>query len=373
MGYQVQGRIEVSIFINEVEYPLDQVNSLNFIHIATTPITKLPTLSFSVTDADNSMAKLGLQDGIPLRISIKALNGSNRVYKFRKFNHTKVFTNGANVYRVNGYWDAPLYWATTAFKGIRGTSDAVLAKIASTCGLKYSGYTTNDSQLWLPQNQNWSSFARSVADNGYASDASCMCLAVGLDGTLLYKNINVEEEAKYRILAYNYDKDSITAVDISLLSDSGLNNARSGYNNMRYKQSLTQDSALTKMDSLQFTRNTRNPELNMVLKNKLSRGPVRFGPIDVGNTHLNYEKASYQNTRYRAMFSQSLEMLTMQPTPVQIFDTVNLSMQKEDSSQDTANSGKYKVSGIALYVQGSNYSEKFILTRHGTNDAQVEG
>ncbi len=373
MGYIIQGRIEVSIFIDDIEYPLDSVNALNYLHIATTAVQKMPTLSLSITDVEHVMERIGLQDGIPLRVAIKPQNGDMRTYRFRKFNHTRTFNGDAYVFDITGYWDAPLYWNTTSATTMRGASNEVLEQIANKCGILYEGTPTSDVQLWCPQNQSWSAFAIETASAGYVDPTSCMCLVFDRDGTLRYKNLNKLDDSGIKILAYQYAEDAFTAVDIHVVTASGFNNALSGYQNMRYKQSLVLDEVHTQIDQLAFTPDTRSPQYNKALKDKLTRGPVRFGPIDVGNVHPEYEKASYQNMRYKNLFSLHVEALLIQPSSIKLLDKLSIAVQKEDTGQDSANSGTYVVSGHAIYVQGANYSEKVLLSRHGTNENYVDG
>src|SRR5580698_3197952 len=124
MGYGVNGRLEISIFINGTEYPLDPgTNLLAFLHCGWTTKTFLPTFHFKLLDTMHSLDQIELQDGIPIRIVVKAGATSTRTYNFRKFHHTKQF-NGTNFeYEVDGYLDAPRYWSGTALAGMRGTSN----------------------------------------------------------------------------------------------------------------------------------------------------------------------------------------------------------------------------------------------------------
>jgi len=360
------------VFIDDREYPLQNTNILDYLLIAASVAYKLPTLSLGITDVQHVMDKMGLQDGIPIRVTIKSGSSDTQTYLFRKFNHTRTFNGASYVYKITGYWDAPLYWNTTSSTSIRGTSSSVLGTIAEKCGLLYDGPTTNDAQLWVPQNLSWSTFARDIALCGYIDDESCTGLGVNLGGKLLYRNINKLPPATKKIVAYQYAADAFTAVDIAAAAASGFNNALSGYQNMRYAQSMI-GNIQTKIDNLAFKSDSRAPLYNQALKTKLQRGPVRFGPIDVGNVHQNYEKASYQNIRYRNLFSQNLELLIQMATNLDLMELVNLSIQKEDTTQDVANSGIYTTYGRAIYIRGATYSEKIYVTRHGTNEQYVEG
>ena len=371
MSYLVSNSIEVSIFIDDKEYPLDAINLLNWLHISTTVRQALPTCGFQITDVQHIFDKIGILDGTPLRIVVKPNGKDSRTYKFRKFNHKRVFSGEAYTWRIYGYWDAPLYWLASSVRSIEGTANNVLQEIASTCGLKYDGTTTNDSQIWVPRNRLYRSWAKDIADHAWVNDTSCMVLCVDLDGTLRFKNVNDLPQPQRKIVGYTYAEDAMTASDIQLNASSGLNNALSGYQHMRVAQSVTNDDVWTVSKDLSFTPDVKTPHYNDTLKQTLGRGAVRFGPIDAGNVHQSYEKASYQNLRYRNLFSLGVDALMVDTTDVALCERLSLSLQTEATSQDTPNSGTYTVTGRALYVQGANYSEKLGICRHGTNEKRV--
>lgn len=372
MTYSLQDRMEISVFINDNEYHLDTINLLNYLHIGTSVRGSLPTLTMAITDVRHELDLIGLQDGIPIRIVIRPNGKQTRTYNFRKFNHTRELVGGAYVWTIHGYWNAPLYWNTTTSVGISGTSDDALQNIAKVCDLKYDGTHTNDSQLWLPKNKSYRTFAKDISDSGYITDTSCMVLGVDLDATLRYKNVNDLPAAKKKVVAYTNVENAYTAVDVTISANSGFNNAITGYQNMRYAQSTTSDLQ-KQIQDLSFTADSKAPLYNTTLKSKLGRGPVRFGPIDVGNVHDNYERADYQNARYRNMFSMGLELLFIDITDFKLLEQINFSVQREDASQDVGNSGDYTITGHSLYVQGAKYFEKIGVVRHGTNEKPVNG
>ncbi len=89
-GFLLQNQLEVSVFFNDIEYPLGSINLLNSLHITTTVRGSVPLLSMSINDVQHVMDKIGLQDGIPIRVVIKPNGKETRVYKFRKFSHKRV-------------------------------------------------------------------------------------------------------------------------------------------------------------------------------------------------------------------------------------------------------------------------------------------
>lgn len=370
MGFLVADRIEVSIYINDVEYPLEAVNLLNWLHITTTTRHSLPVLGFQVDDVRHSIDESGPLDGAPLRVVIKPNGKDSKTFVFRKFNSKREFNGSCWRWTIFGYWDAPLYWAATSLRAIEGTANSVLQEIADTCGLRYEGVTTNDSQIWLPRNRTYRAWAKNIVSHSWASNTSCMVLGVDLDGVMRLLNINDLPEPEIDIIAYTYSETALTASDVQTNAASGLNNALSGYNNMRIAQSVTEDETSRTLKGLSFTPDVKSPHYNRELKAQLERGAVRFSPIDAGNVHENYERASYQNLRYQNLFSYGVDALMTDVTTVNLGDRVNLAVQTETLRQDVPNSGVYTVSGHAIYIQGANYSEKLGMCRQGTNEVQ---
>lgn len=367
-GYLVQNQLEVSIFINDIEYPIGAINMLQSLHITTTVRGSVPMLSMQLVDAQRLMEQIGLKDGVPIRIVIKALGKNSKTYNFREFTHQRIQSGANYVYRIFGYWDVPIYWATSTAASKKGTSNDVISFIASQCGMKYDGTSSNDSQLWMPQNKLYRAWAKSVVEAGYVNDNSSMSLGLDLDNTLRYKDVNNLPAPEKSVIAYQLSKEAYTAVDFQITTSSGFNNALTGYQNMRYAQSSTADTTQEQIQNLVFKADVKSPLYNVSLKDKIGRGAVRFGPIDCGNVHTKYERAKYQNVRYANLFNLGLDLLMTMPTDIKLLEQINFSVQKEDTSIDTATSGIYTVTGHSIYIEAATYAERIGIVRHGTNE-----
>lgn len=368
MGYLVNERIEVSVYIDDKEYPLDALNILNYLVIGTMFKVDVPTMSMQITDVRHVLDKIGLKDGTPIRVVVKPYGKDSRTYRFRKFNHSRVLGGSSYIWTIHGYWDAPLFWAGSSVRSIQGSTNSVLAEVARTCGLEYDGTTTNDSQLWLPRNRVYRTWAKDIVDHAWVNNTSCMIMGIDLDGILRFKNANALPQPEKKIVAYQLAADAVTAVDVQVSASSGFNNALTGYQNMRVAQSTTADQTTEAIKDLSFTPDSKAPLYNEKLKTSLGRGAVRFSPIDAGNVHLNYERAAYQNLRYKNLFSLGLDVMLVEASDFKLGERVTLSIQNEDTGQDNANAGVYTVSGHSLYIQGANYAEKLAVCRHGTNE-----
>lgn len=374
MGYVVQGRIEVSVFINNVEYPLDPGgNTLNFLQVGVTTKGRLPTCHMALTDTLHNLDQLNLQDAIPIRVVVKPLMGTTKTYFFRKFHHTKEFNGAAYQYSFDGYWDSVKFWTGTSVASIRGTSNDVLQGIASTCGLTYSGVTTNDAQLWIQRNRSYGEFVNAIQSRGYIDDTSYMVAAVDLTGTLLYRNVNNLPDPTQTVIAHNLSTTAFTAMDFRPVAKSGLGNKLTGYWNTRHTQSMVGATLSTPNDQLSFTPDVRSPLFNTATKTQAARGYQTYGAIDVGNVHDNYERAVYQNQRFANLYSLEVEFLISTPTNFTLFDKFTFAIDAENQKQDLAYGGVYTIAGFALLVQGATYAEKLLGVRQGTNATYTSG
>lgn len=373
MTYSVQGRLEVSVFINDQEFPLEAMNTLNYLHIAWTTRSILPTFRMGLFDAQHSLDNIELQDGIPIRVVLKPFGSQSVTFNFRKYDHKKSFTGSGFTYDVDGYLDFPKFWIGTAVGGIRGTSNDVLQQIASQCGLNYDGTTTADNQLWLPRNRTFGEFAYSIKQRGYVSDTSYMELGVNPDGTMLYRDITQLPAPQKTVILGQLKDDAITAMDYLPHARSGMNNKITGYQNVRFDQSMVGQQVSTANTNVTLQLDATAPLFNTKVQDLVGRGYQSFGGIDVGNTHPNYEKALYQNLRIGNTYSLDVEFLLYSPSNLSLFDTFVFSVDEEANKQDAAFAGTYIVVGRALAVTGAQFSEKILGTRQGLNSAYTTG
>jgi hypothetical protein len=374
MAYSVQNRIEITVFINGVEFPLDALNVLNYVHIAWTTKTILPTFRLGVFDARHVLDKMELQDGIPISVVIKPLGMQSVTFNFRKYDHKKSFTGSGFTYDMDGYLDFPKYWAGTSLAGFQGTSSDALSNIASQCGMKYSGVSTSDSQLWMPRNRTFGEWAQTIKRRGFVSTTSCMAMGVNADGSLIYRDITQLPAPQQTIILGQYQQGAMTAVDYLPKASSGMNNKMTGYQNTRTQQTIMSTSALTTSNNtVTITPDVTSPLYNTTVKGLVDRGYQSYGGIDVGNTHANYEQALYQNLRIGNSYSLEVEFLMQSPTSLSLFDTFTFAVDQEMNQQDAPYAGTYTTIGRSIMVSGAQFAEKILGTRMGTNGVNTTG
>lgn len=137
--------------------------------------------------------------------------------------------------------------------------------------------------------------------------------------------------------------------------------------------SLSQGATSTPITSVVFTSDVKAPLLNTTVKSEAKRGAYSYSGVDSGNTHVTYDQANYQNTRYSNLFSLKLELLLNTQSEIQLLSQINFSVTDLDNQQSIAYSGLYTVISKAIYIQGVTYAEKLEVVRHGTNDTYVVG
>ncbi len=370
MAYSLKDRLFVSILFNGVEFPFE-INALDFVHISASVRTTLPALTFKVTDVTKFLTINNfLVDGTQITVTL-GKERQKSSFTFRLFSFTE--SPGASpVYTIRGYLDSPLYWTSSLTEFQKGGSNTVLAALASMCGLRFSGTNTSDSQVWIPQNQRISEFARKVREHGWINEASCMQMGVTASKELRYRN--VANFAQFPVKDF-FDLTKVTdqvkpITSYSISNKAGFFNVNSGYNSVRVSQSVL--SADEEVSSLTLQKNSAKLMVNKAIRDSIQQNKVLFSPINVGNVHANYERAVYQNQRLGNLFTLGMEVMTPEFSESDLLDVVSVSVETPEVKGSKQYSGKYLVTSKVLYVKGANYYEKLELVRHGLNEPREQ-
>lgn len=372
MSYRIKDRLEIAIFFDGKEFPLDRVNVFNFLHMSSSTRLGLPMVRLSLLDSVHWLTKnVSLADGVKIQVVIK-VKDKPTTYKFRLNLHkTEIAASGIQ-YDIDGYLDAPRYWLESSTTPIRGSSYDVLGTVAQQTGLTYDGTRTADVQLWHPMSKKFFHFVREVVDHGYKDSKSCMQSAVTLGGELRYRDVSQVLPVKGRFVSSKYRNGTFIATDYKPKSFSGLMNALSGYASEFYAPSIHTDDSVTK-DKVSVSKRNTQLAMNSALHKNIGKSAVQFRPIDCGNVHAKYEEAIYQNRRLSNLYSMGVELVTPDVTGLEPLDWVSFEAgTPSDKAQNRPLSGDYLVASKAIYIQGINYFEKFELYRMGI-DARIPG
>ena len=371
MPYQLGNQINLGIYVEGFELPIDGYMSVLKLHIGSTLGMKLPVMVLQISDA------WGVFDAVPMvkdatRIQVRIAAGADEpeLYTFRLFNHGKVpDSSGGNTWTIEGYLDSPMWWAGTSLRHYVGTSNDVLAQIAATCGVEFNGDQTSDSQVWNQQNRRYADFARYVAQHGFKTDTSRMTMAYDLSNRLIYKDVNTPQAPLMTIVNGQFQNGCAFATHYEAESISGYTNQNMGYQSTLYRQSLFKPS---QVDTLAWTPNVTDPNFNSDVRKTIQTGKPRHSKIDVGNSSENKERAKFQNARYAQMFNQKLHLSSdYLPLPFPLLSWLNCNLYSERTGYpDVQNSGVYLVTARSILVKGTYFQDKIQCERHGVNSSE---
>jgi hypothetical protein len=372
MSLNIRDRLYLQIMINGVEFPLDKLNTLQYLHIGESVRAYLPTLNLRLVDATKFIAQNNLLvDGAIIKITI-GVQGRKKTYEFRRFNHKAIpGGEGGTQYHISAFLNVPLYWMASTPKAINGTASEAIKKIANDCGLNFYGVTTSESQLWMPYNTRYCEFARQVAERAWVDTESCVQLGVTADKTV--RLINVSDFANRKALEVFSNKgnyaSSFPVTDEQLLSKSGFFNSVGGYQDTTIQQSLIATTDQT-VSQVNVKRNSRVLSMNKALKDSVPQAKVSFAPIDVGNVSTHYENALYQNRRLSNLFTFGVEFNTAHLVDSNLLDIAlcELTMPEVSGMQDI--SGNFLITSKVTYIEGMNFYQKLECYRHGANSVR---
>jgi hypothetical protein len=357
----------VSIKFNALDWPLNNFNTIDFIHIAESKRLYLPMLIMQLQDTTKFLTRNNLiLDGTIIQIGVKKEN-NRKTYTFRLFSCREILDAGSTKYKISGYWNLPTYWSKTLTKPYSGSSSSVLNTLATEVGLIYNGIQTADVMNWLPMNKTYKEFVTDISTHGFVDSKSCTLRAVTTNNELRYKNISeflsYPSMGDYAAGVFSATQDPIT--DYKIMNKGGFFNSVGGYQSTTRETSLLSDEKV--YSTLDVNRNSKQLTMNSAIKETVTQGRVRFSPPNSGNVHPYYQQAAYQNKRQASLFSFGIEVVTPMPVKASLFDQINLSVSVPSIERVSSYSGKYLLISKVVYVTGVNYYEKMELVRHGIN------
>ena len=360
--FKITNQIEAGVFINGQELQLTGGNFMQSLHIRSSARGKLPVCALRFTDLYNSAVNIGLQDNVPL---VVVLNGViNREFRFRVHRWMRTPAGDAFNYLLEGYWDSPKYWAATTNASIQGSSYEAIRQIASKCDIGFSkdNTPTSDTMIWNPGNRVYGEFAKIIARHGFVNEKSHMVLGVDLRGEVRYRDINANKPPSLNFghVAGSTSGTFVQILDFTPTATAGDNNTIAGYLHDRYTQPLEKAEVLKEVT---LDPDSKKPLVNMEVRDMIGRGGISYGPIDFGNTHIKYERALYQNTRFNLLNSLQAEVTVGFETDLDLFDNFKYVPPPQMASDSYA--GEYTINDKIIYIPGNSYYEKFLVTKNG--------
>ena len=180
---------------NDKEWPLERF-VFKSLQISQNVMLHVPQAHLVFSDRESVLQKFPLGDSQTLRIVIKVAGDSSPAYdiKMRVFKLSKTSAANIDYYNLYMIYDAPRFIYENYTGSINASSVDALDEIVGRCGLFLEYNTlanTPDKQIWIPRGAKFCSFARNIVAAGYASDTSCMQMAVDIAGRLVYRNLSL--------------------------------------------------------------------------------------------------------------------------------------------------------------------------------------
>jgi hypothetical protein len=328
-----------------------------------------------LTDSTGWMEKSNaLADGTHISILMETSDKGRRITNWRLNYHKVNRTSTTVTYLIDGYLkEATRYWMDTAPSMYKGTSYSVLSEIASECGLKFVGDSTADNQTWIGASLPFWRFAKRIASAGYASDSSCMAIALDQNGRMVYKDIQNPKRI-YNLSFLEHVSGADTVISHQPVSSSGSSNYMHG-NSANVRQDLGTETTQTLDSNIKITSKDGSPNINSDVKSSLQNPKVTYSPSDSGNLHDNYQRAVYQNQRLASLMSSGLDILLAAPSRnIGILDTVNYKAPSTVPDAESFN-GVYVVATKIIRVFNNEYYEKYELYKvsSGSTAQKVTG
>ena len=376
MSYGILNQIEVKILFNSNEFPFTPANTLNFIHIVSSTKRALPHLVMSLTDGTRwLMGTSSLADGT--RIQITLLSGSRETSQEQTFDFIMTAfredraANGTK-YTIEGVLNVPKFLLTPTQMKPSGTSSSVLEQIANDCGMTYLGVGTSDTQTWISPGSRYYQFANYVARRGYATENSCMMLALDVSKTLVYRDITSMDTPVETLSLMDITTPGVMPVTgIEPIVMSTALNFIAGYAYTTIEQNLDKSTLNVQQSAVNTSVNEAGTlMMNSDLKSAAGVGGTHFTPIDVGNVHNNYARAYHQNRRVASLFTSGVNVVCPVLSTLKVLDTVTLVtdvVATVDGGAMKAYEGSYRIATRTIYVDQSRIVEKLELMRRTLN------
>lgn len=367
----IKDRLFLSIFINNIELPLNTVVFRQLqMHSAT--LFNFPIAVLTVADSVNYLVENPIVDGdsVTVRCGKVLENAYSQSYSFRVFNVKTAKIGNSKVYTFYLILNAPRYVNENSKASITGRVSDVIRELAEVSGLEYDIDITADSQIWYSGGAKRCDFAKYVTRHAYLDTTSCFVLGVTLGGQVRLKNIsNLDYVEASNLLLHGpkISEASIQVVGLKESVESGFQNNLSGY---KYETVVQTNENVSRESQVEVPATSTVLNVNSLLNERLEGSRLYFGPIDSGNTHPNFYVAEHQNKRIKSTFGSSIFVVCNEESNLDLLDTTKFIDFENPNSRVELNqktSGGYLTTAKSLLIQPGYYFEKMKLTRQGFN------
>lgn len=329
----------------------------------------LPTIQMSIQDDDGELAAIvrsGTDVPIELTFGDGGKSGEQTATWLIQGQPSLEHSKGTYIVHMEGMLDKVQYARKIVSGLYEGNASDVISKIAGEVGLTFKGDSSNDSQVWLPNNKSLAGYATHVVNRAYAGATSVFAKAVNEGSELLMKDLSKLTNGG---TVFGLGDGAIPILTYSSSSMASLaNHTRaagshsSGYDPEGVFQELTKVTATFVGNTLGFSESFQSSigdlggRLDTIIR-------------DAGNVHAKYQEALHQNKRLRSMLSHDLQIVIDNFSGTSILEGATaippsfLTTMRDSVNKTLA--GNYIVSTKTRSLQGSQYFEKLTLTNQG--------
>ena len=340
-----------------------------------------PTLKIELDDPTSTLARShALSEGntIELLIARSLSDATTKPRKYRVFGPTRENASYNPNLMIIGLLNCPLYFTASARECTNGTSADAIRAIATKVGLTYvgpsNGRTLNDKMIWLDVVTTRAQNVFEITRHGWMDEKSCMESMVTSYHELRYKNIIDEintpaSQIKY-LFVHSTLEDPTTGTGKKCYivkeardrSSAGVMTAWMNYGSTRSSNHI--DGTQRDRKSVDVKTPGAYLAINKEVTDMVKRTRFEYSPIDCSNTHQQYQNALYQNQKLLGLFTETMSLLTLDVTDIQLFDMLIYRQADADPTTKVRNEDIYMLVGKTIVVRGGvHYAERLQCIR----------
>lgn len=366
--FKLKDNTLIDLKVNGLNLPVED-GSLKKLIITASQDTFLPCIQLLIVDQSKFFdTTKSLYDGAVIDVTIGSSEEEYENYTFRVFSFPMQKVGAYTVYKISGYLDFPMYFTGSDNATLKGTSSQVLKTLASSMGFQSLDIDdSDDSQVWYQANKRNCVYAANIADCGYMDTSSFFRLAVQENGKFKYKNLskfNPQDTDLYPLVSSLLNaKSNLTFYDSKSFIAPGFQNVTGAYAHSKTSFALNkEDSHSIETDSIELKQASAHLQVNKELYDSIENSRIEFAPIDVGNTHENYERAKYQNARAAKFYTNGVDLLFLSKSKLSLLDPffAKLSVgpgNQGNTSLDDQRNGFYIGVAKSICIQNGTYFE----------------
>lgn len=347
-----------------------------------------PTFDMLILDAGGAVLNPMPADGMKLKVFVGDSINPSVAYDFLCIGSPVAeATPKGPAIRISAILDAPKLYHGVCRTTVNDTSSSAITKLAQECGLVLTTSDANsvsrvdssqgDSMKWLPMGRKYGYFLADIASRGWFGDSS----AASVVGVTLAKQVvyrDLAKAAKQKPIYHFYhgltppqgDNNCFIAHSMAREDHFTVGVGQAGYAASRSR--FTLDGSLEKHTDINVTQINERLNISTDIKKAVTLSRAGLAPLDCGNTHANYDKAGYQNARYRATFSRQISIVVQAATNgPDLLDAVVV--HYIDAKTQTAQTTVGLISGKTISILNGFYVERFNVAYQGEDGDVISG